>query len=267
MRESFYLNHHSSIYTEVSTHMANPTKPIDRIKLYEHYTFDPTIPELLRVRKPYGQSKRTTGEPVNFSVRPSGYASVCVLGKAYRRSRVLYSLCKDRIPDGYVVDHIDGNRLNDHPDNLRVCTYQENQWNADGRGGKRQNYLPKGISYYDKAGRYRASLKMGSKTYTKESHDIKELIVFLQQIRQQHHKSFAYDGWTEWTEDDQKRADKRYGVDQPVGLAATGSRGRQPLVYKCRSTGSLYRKDADGQRIEVRPEEVWTKSKQNKVSV
>lgn len=46
--------------------MGRPAKPLDRIKLYDHYTFDPTIPQLLRVKTPYGQSKRATGEPVSF---------------------------------------------------------------------------------------------------------------------------------------------------------------------------------------------------------
>ncbi|EPD7680680.1 HNH endonuclease signature motif containing protein, partial [Escherichia coli] len=97
--------------------MGRPAKPLDRIKLYDHYTFDPTIPQLLRVKTPYGQSKRATGEPVSFYVHQNGYASVSVLGKRYRRSRVIYSLCKGHIPEGMFVDHIDGNRLNDHPDN------------------------------------------------------------------------------------------------------------------------------------------------------
>lgn len=88
--------------------MGRPAKPLDRIKLYDHYTFDPTIPQLLRVKTPYGQSKRATGEPVSFYVHQNGYASVSVLGKRYRRSRVIYSLCKGHIPEGMFVDHIDG---------------------------------------------------------------------------------------------------------------------------------------------------------------
>ena len=184
-----------------------------RTKLYDHYTFDPTIPELLRVKRPYGKSRRAAGEPVGFSVAPSGYAYVYVLGKKYRRSRVIYSLCKGPIPDGYVVDHIDGNRSNDHPDNLRVCTWQENRWNADGHGGKRQNYLPKGVSFFKPQQKYRAMLRLGDRCYTKVSRDIGELIVFLQELRQKHHKEFAFDGWTGWTEKDQRVADKRYGLD------------------------------------------------------
>lgn len=197
--------------------MSRPTVPIDRIQLYIHYTLDPSIPELIRVRKPYGRSKRNVDEPVGFSLAPNNYAYVSVLGKKYRRSRIIYSLCKGPIPEGYVVDHIDGNRSNDHPDNLRVCTWQENRWNADGHSGKRQNYLPKGVSYYAKEGRYRAMLRIDGRHYTKLSYDIKELVVFLQELRQKHHKSFAYDGWTEWTEKDQKAADRRYGVVKPEG--------------------------------------------------
>lgn len=61
------------------------------------------------------------------------------------------------------VDHIDGNRLNDHPDNLRLVTPQQNQWNRDNLGGKLQNYLPKGIDFVKAEGRYEVSKPEGYK--------------------------------------------------------------------------------------------------------
>lgn len=197
--------------------MGRPAKPLDRIKLYDHYTFDPTIPQLLRVKTPYGQSKRTTGEPVSFYVHQNGYASVSVLGKSYRRSRVIYSLCKGHIPEGMFVDHIDGNRLNDHPDNLRLVTPQQNQWNKDNPGGKLQNYLPKGIDFVKAEGRYRARIKIDGKVRARLSYEVRELMVWLQEQRQKLHGEYAYDGWTNWTEADQKRADERYEVSKPEG--------------------------------------------------
>ena len=220
-----------------------------RTRLYDYLTFDSTIPELLRVKKPYGKSRRATGEPVSFAVSEQGYANVNVLGKTYRRSRVIYSLCKGRIPDGYVVDHIDGNRLNDHPDNLRVCTYQENRWNADSHGGKRQNYLPKGISYYAKADQYRAMLRLSGRHYTRLSPSVSDLILFLQELRQEHRKEFAFDGWTEWTEKDQKAADIKYQTGPILGKVLTG--GKPAHVRLNRATGQMYRQTADGKRHSV----------------
>jgi len=48
-----------------------------------------------------------------------------------RRSQIVYCLAHGDIPDGLVVDHIDKNRENDHPSNLRLVTPRENNANSD----------------------------------------------------------------------------------------------------------------------------------------
>lgn len=48
-------------------------------------------------------------------------------------------------PEGMVVDHIDGDPLNNQRDNLRICSNAENLWNQRKRDGCKGKY--KGVSY------------------------------------------------------------------------------------------------------------------------
>jgi len=63
-------------------------------------------------------------------------------------------------PEGMVVDHIDGNGLNNHPRNLRVCTPAENQRNRRPVGGSSQY---KGVSYDKEHGKWEAGIHINGK--------------------------------------------------------------------------------------------------------
>ena len=56
---------------------------------------------------------------VNFSVRGKGIFSIPL-------SRFIYVWFNGDVPDGYVVDHIDNDPYNNHPDNLQILTISEN---------------------------------------------------------------------------------------------------------------------------------------------
>jgi len=65
-------------------------------------------------------------------------------------------------PDGLVVDHIDGNGLNNHPRNLRLCTHRQNAYNSrTARGTSRY----KGVCYDPDTGKWRASINHRGKHY------------------------------------------------------------------------------------------------------
>ena len=59
-----------------------------------------------------------------FGSESSGGRNYCIQGHT-----LIFALVHRRWPrDGYVLDHIDDNPFNNHPDNLRELTYLENNW-------------------------------------------------------------------------------------------------------------------------------------------
>jgi len=63
------------------------------------------------------------GDPgrVRYNFRVNGYAQRLI----YRNKLAWMSTHKTIVPDGFVVDHVDGNSLNDHPSNLQLHTKLE----------------------------------------------------------------------------------------------------------------------------------------------
>jgi len=93
------------------------------------------------------------------------YASPSGGGKLYarrntRRGTILMHREIMQPPPGMVVDHIDGNGLNNHRRNLRNCTPRQNEYNKPPRG-RRSRF--KGV--YPRGGKWYAILKHKGQTY------------------------------------------------------------------------------------------------------
>lgn len=64
-------------------------------------------------------------------------------------------------PDGMVVDHINGNKLDNRRSNLRVCTRAQNLMN---RGKQRNNTSGfKGVSYHKQCSKWMAFIKLNKR--------------------------------------------------------------------------------------------------------
>jgi hypothetical protein len=63
------------------------------------------------------------------TLSPKGYVVVCLDGAFFKAHRVAFAMTTGTDPLGAQIDHIDGNRSNNSPSNLRLATALENSRN------------------------------------------------------------------------------------------------------------------------------------------
>ena len=106
--------------------------------------------------------KRKEGLVGNTCKNSGGYSHIKVKGRMEGYHRVVACLAlKMDIPPGIEVDHRDGNRTNNLPDNLRLVTRRENMQNkVNHRAGRLVG------AYFDKKkGRWKARIVLNGKNY------------------------------------------------------------------------------------------------------
>lgn len=98
------------------------------------FYYDPTSPSCLRwARTSY--SGRGNKKPQALKDDPAGSLNgrgqyeVFFNGRLYQCHRIVYEITVGEIPEGILIDHIDGNRSNNLIDNLRLADYTLNARN------------------------------------------------------------------------------------------------------------------------------------------
>lgn len=86
-----------------------------------------------------------TGKLRRGSMR-NGYVRYSLKGKLYSAHKLVYQIFVGEIPNGYVIDHINGDRSDNNLKNLRCITQSENMYNAQRLGHKGQTK----VAQYDK---------------------------------------------------------------------------------------------------------------------
>lgn len=109
----------------------------------------------LSINKNYGINK--DGEVINFKTKKlikgsqrNNYLRVQINGHYYSIHRLIYETFIGPIPEGMLIDHIDGNRSNNSLSNLRLTTQSENMKNSMINGHNGQ--IP--ILQFDKQGNF-----------------------------------------------------------------------------------------------------------------
>ena len=92
-------------------------------------------------------------------------------------------------PDGFEIDHINGDGLDNRRDNLRVATRAQNSVNA---GSHRDSKLGiRGVS--PERGKYRASIRIdGKNKHLGRFHNVGDAIAAYQSAAKEHHGEFAH---------------------------------------------------------------------------
>lgn len=112
---------------------------------------------------------RHAGKQAGGSFRNNGYAHVSVNGKRYAAHRIVYAMHYREIPPIHLeVDHINRNRDDNRPLNLRLVTPRTNSRNTITRTD-----LPKGVCLHKSTGKFQASIRyhIGTFETVKEAED------------------------------------------------------------------------------------------------
>lgn len=109
-----------------------------------------------------------------------GYLRLIFQDRSYYCHVICYEKYKGDIPEGMEVDHIDHNRTNNHPDNLRLVTKGENLKNKSLYRANKTGYP----GVYLRNGRYEVSKSSGGKRYhVGVFYDLDEAILASKQAR------------------------------------------------------------------------------------
>ena len=133
-----------------------------------------------------------TGDVVGLEKK--GYLRFNSKGKSYSVHNVIWMIHNQLdIPSGMVVDHIDGNPLNNRPENLRLATIMQNSYNSKLYTSNTSGY--KGVSFDRETGKWLAQIRIDGRNKKLGRYLTAELAnEAVVKVRAVEHGRFANDG-------------------------------------------------------------------------
>lgn len=109
----------------------------------KHFTYDESSSSCLR-----WSETRYTGKPKRILVDVGDevgnlgnrYFETSIDGVGYICHRIIWEIFNGPIPDGLIIDHIDGNPQNNKIDNLRLVTHKQNARNSRKRSHNKTGF-------------------------------------------------------------------------------------------------------------------------------
>ena len=115
----------SGKYPSVVNKLFTNTTTTDIQGILDSFYYDISSPTFLRWKIKPRCSTKEIGD-VAGSTSESGYSKVMLNKKQLNVHRVVWILLKGEIPEGFVINHIDCDKSNNHIENLEVVTQKQN---------------------------------------------------------------------------------------------------------------------------------------------
>ena len=130
------------------------TRSIVQSELLEWFRYDPETGQFYWIKRPkIGGGSAKVGD-VAGSISTNKRRVLWLKGKRIYASRAAWIMSNGDVPDGVLIDHMDGDTLNDRLGNLRIAGTAQNTWNRLGTGDRL-----KGVSKGDR-GRFKARISV-----------------------------------------------------------------------------------------------------------
>jgi hypothetical protein len=108
----------------------------------------------------YWKSDRGSNKVLNRragSPNGEGYIQVKIDGVLYKAHRLIWIIHNGAVPDGYVLDHINGSTSDNRIENLRIATRQQNNCNSRTRVDNSSGV--KGVSWHKPSAKWIAQIQ------------------------------------------------------------------------------------------------------------
>lgn len=106
------------------------------------------------------RGRRNINQPAGYICKSNGYRAFWLDNKKYYAHRIVFLMTHGYVPK--IIDHIDGNRSNNSPENLREASQSQNNINRK-RPAKTNSTGYTGVCYNNKLGRYVAYINVNKR--------------------------------------------------------------------------------------------------------
>lgn len=133
------------------------------------------------------------GSVVGYPTK-NGYLRFEFRGKTYAVHNVMWMIYNGcNIPPGFIVDHEDGNPLNNRPTNLRLATRTQNAYNSKLSAANTSGV--KGVTWDKESNKWLAQCRVEGKNWKIGRYlSLEEAERAVKAFREKHHKEFANNG-------------------------------------------------------------------------